>query len=74
MEFEIARARAYYDESAPLIELIHEDSRGSLRALIAIYSALLERIAESPSDVLTRRISLPAIEKIWIVMRSAAAS
>jgi phytoene synthase len=72
MEFEIARARNYYDESAPLIDLIHEESRGSLRALIAIYHGLLERIAESPSDVLIRRISLPAIEKTWIVLRSAA--
>jgi phytoene synthase len=72
MEFEIARARNYYDESAPLIDLIHEESRGSLRALIAIYRGLLQRIAESPSDVLIRRISLPAIEKVWIVLRSAA--
>jgi 15-cis-phytoene synthase len=71
MEFEIARARAYYEESAPLIGMVHRESRGSLRALIAIYSGLLERIAESPSDVLTRRISLPAVEKTWIVLRSA---
>ena len=72
MDFEIARARDYYQESAPLIELVHKESRSSLRALIAIYSGLLERIAESPSDVLTRRISLPAAEKIWLVLRSAA--
>jgi phytoene synthase len=71
MEFEIARARRFYEESAPLIGMVHKDSRGSLRALIAIYSGLLERIAESPSDVLRRRISLPAAEKTWIVLRSA---
>ena len=71
MEFEIARARGYYQESAPLVGLIHKESRGSLRALIAIYSGLLERIAESPSDVLTRRVSLPAMEKTWLVARSA---
>jgi phytoene synthase len=71
MEFEIARARRYYQESAPLVGLIHKESRGSLRALIAIYSELLERIAESPTDVLTRRISLPAADKVWIVLRSA---
>jgi phytoene synthase len=71
MEFEIARARRFYEESAPLVGMVHKDSRGSLRALIAIYSGLLERIAESPSDVLTRRISLPAVEKTWIVLRSA---
>jgi phytoene synthase len=72
MDFEIARARACYDESRPLIELVHKESRASLRALIAIYSVLLDRITESPSDVLTRRISLPTIEKVWIVLRSAA--
>jgi 15-cis-phytoene synthase len=71
MEFEIARARKYYQESAPLVAMVHKESRGSLRALIGIYSSLLERIAESPSDVLTRRISLPATEKTWIVLRAA---
>jgi phytoene synthase len=72
MDFEIARARAYYRESAPLVGMVHKDSRSSLRALIAIYSGLLDHIAESPSDVLTRRISLPTLKKVWIVLRSAA--
>jgi phytoene synthase len=71
MEFEIARARAYYEESAPLTAMIHADSRKAMRALIAIYRSLLDRIAESPADVLTRRVSLPATEKVWIVLRSA---
>ncbi len=71
MDFEIGRARDYYRESAPLVDLIHKESRGSLRALIAIYSGLLERIAETPTDVLTRRIALPTVEKVWIVLRSA---
>jgi phytoene synthase len=71
MEFEIARARAYYDESAPLTAMIHADSRKALRALIAIYRSLLDRIAESPADVLTRRVSLAASQKVWIVLRSA---
>jgi phytoene synthase len=71
MEFEIARARRYYRESATLIGMIHEDSRGAMRALIAIYSGLLERIAEMPSDVLIRRVSLPVTEKVWIVLRAA---
>ncbi len=71
MEFEIARARAYYDESAPLTAMIHADSRKAMRALIAIYRSLLDRISESPADVLTRRVSLPASQKVWIVLRSA---
>lgn len=71
MEFEIARARAYYEESAPLAAMIHADSRRAMRALIAIYRSLLDRIAESPADVLTRRVSLPASQKVWIVLRAA---
>ena len=71
MEFELARARAYYDESAPLTAMIHADSRNAMRALITIYRSLLDRISESPADVLTRRISLPTSQKVWIVLRSA---
>ncbi len=71
MEFEIGRARSYYRESAPLVAMVHQDSRRSLKALIAIYSGLLDRIAESPSDVLTRRIALSTVDKVWIVLRSA---
>src|SRR6185295_7844578 len=51
MRFEAARARTYYTESQPLLELIHPRSRRSLWALIAIYSGLLQRIEERNFDV-----------------------
>jgi phytoene synthase len=70
LEFEADRARAYYRESAPLVELVHPQSRASLRALIGIYSRLLERIVASDYDVMARRIRVPAWEKIWILVRS----
>ena len=68
MDFEIDRARRYYRESAPLLNLIQPKARPSLWALIAIYSNLLDHIAESQYDVLTRRISLSTGEKILIVL------
>jgi phytoene synthase len=71
MEFETDRARRYYRESAPLLELIEPKSRPSLWALIAIYSRLLDHLVESKYDVLTRRISLSSLEKTWIVLRAA---
>jgi 15-cis-phytoene synthase len=71
MEFETARARRYYRESAPLLDLIQPKSRPSLRALISIYSRLLDHVAESHYDVLVRRISLSSLEKTWIVLRAA---
>jgi phytoene synthase len=71
MEFETERARRYYRESAPLLDLIQPESRPSLWALIAIYSRLLDHLAESQYDVLIRRISLSSLEKTWIVLRAA---
>jgi phytoene synthase len=70
MQFEAERARAYYNESRPLLDLIHPRSRASLWALIAIYSRLLERIEGSNYDVFRRRVRLPLWEKSWIVWRA----
>ena len=70
MRFEAARARAYYRDSAPLLDLIHPRSRPSLQALIAIYSRLLDRIEQANYDVFTRRVRLSSFEKSWILMRA----
>src|SRR6202162_3245148 len=73
MRFEAQRARDYYRESAPLVGLIDARSRASLRALIGIYSRLLDRIVASDYAVLERRVRVPAWEKLWVLMRSVAA-
>jgi 15-cis-phytoene synthase len=70
MRFEAARARAYYKESLPLLELIHPRSRRSLWALISIYARLLDRIEGKNYDVFTRRVRLSLIEKSWIVVKA----
>jgi phytoene synthase len=71
MRFEAARAHRYYEESAPLIGLVHNRSRASLWALIEIYRRLLGRIERTNFQVLERRISLPAWEKMGIVLQAA---
>lgn len=70
MDFEAARARQYYTESQPLLGLVRAGGRAALSALIAIYSTLLERIVASHYDVFSRRISLSAAEKCWILLKS----
>jgi len=70
MRFEAARARAYYHEAQPLVGLVHRPSRPSLRALISIYSHLLERIERRNYDVFSGRVSLSGAEKSWIVLRA----
>ena len=44
MRFETARARAYYQESAPLVGMVRRKNRRALWALIEIYRRLLEKI------------------------------
>ena len=68
MAFEAARARDYYRQSSPLVAMIRPGSRASLRALIGIYSRLLDRIVASNYDVLERRIRVPWWEKLWVVI------
>jgi phytoene synthase len=69
-EFEGARARQFYVESRPLLNLVHRDSRSALWALMEIYRRLLDRIEADGFPVLERRVSLPAREKIGIVLRA----
>ena len=69
MRFEAERARRYYDEAKPLVEMVDRGSRASLRALIEIYSQLLDRIVASDFDVLQQRIALTTWEKVWILVR-----
>jgi len=70
MRYEAGRAREYYHQSRPLLDLVHPRSRPSLWALIAIYSRLLDRIEASDYDVFTRRVRLSLFEKSWIVLRA----
>ena len=70
MEFEIERAERYYREASPLLEMTDPESQPSLWAMIAIYHGLLGKVAECPSDVLVRRVSLGVAEKLWIVLRA----
>ena len=71
LSFEAERGRRYYDESRPLLELVHKRSRASLWALIEIYRRLLTRIERSNFDVLSRRISVPTWEKLGILASAA---
>jgi phytoene synthase len=68
LSFEAERAGRYYDESRPLLDLVHKRSRASLWALIEIYRRLLTRVERSNFDVLSRRIRVPTWEKIGIVV------
>jgi phytoene synthase len=69
LEYEAERARKYYESARWLMELVHEDSRGGLWALVEIYSRLLRKITERNYDVFTERVSLSAWEKLKVLGR-----
>jgi 15-cis-phytoene synthase len=70
LAFEAGRAREYYRESAPLVQLVDAGSRRSLWALIEIYRRLLTRIEELNFDVMSGRIRLSTAEKVGILARA----
>ena len=72
LEFELGRAREYYIASRPLLKLVQRDSRPALWTLVEIYRRLLDRIEAQGYPVMERRVSLPAREKIAIVVRAWA--
>ena len=72
VRFEAARTRAWFDRGLGLIDLLDARSASCVLAMTGIYRCILERIASEPVEVLRRRISLPAWEKVWLAARSVA--
>ncbi len=62
------RARGYYDQSRPLLDMVDPSCRKSLWALIEIYSRLLTRIEANRYEVLQDRIRLSGFEKSSVVV------
>ncbi|HUQ91125.1 MAG TPA: phytoene/squalene synthase family protein [Bryobacteraceae bacterium] len=71
LEFQAARARGYYREAMPLLDLVEPEGRAMLRAIIEIYYSLLKRIEARGYEVLKERISVPKAKKLWILTRTA---
>jgi phytoene synthase len=72
LHFQAARARAYYEQSWPLIGLVAVESRAALWTMIAIYRRLLETIDRDPAAVLKRRVGLTLYEKMSFAARGMA--
>jgi phytoene synthase len=67
LALEADRAREFYAAGDALIPYISEDSQPALWALVNIYRALLEKIAEKQYDVFTARVALSRWEKSRIL-------
>ena len=64
IDFQIDRARGYYQSSAALGDLLTPEGKAIFRFMGRGYSQLLERIADAGPDVLVRRVRLSRIQKL----------
>jgi phytoene synthase len=70
IRYEAARASAWFDRGLPLVDQLDRRSGSCVLAMTGIYRSILERIAQEPTEILHRRVSLPAREKVWVAARS----
>jgi phytoene synthase len=72
IEFEVARAREWFDRGLGLVPLLDARSASCVSAMSGIYRRILERIDRAPQSVLEHTVSLPPWEKTWVAVRSLA--
>jgi phytoene synthase len=70
VSFEVTRAREWFEHGLRLLDLLDGRSAACVGAMTGIYRRILERIAEEPTAVMERRVSLPPWEKTWVAVRS----
>lgn len=73
LAFQVARARTYYDASAPLASRVDRESRASLEAMTTIYRTLLDKIERLGARVFQERARLTALEKMSLASKTLAA-
>jgi phytoene synthase len=69
VRFEAHRADQWFEHGLGLLPLLDRRSRACVVAMAGIYRRLLQRIEQDPTQVLVRRVSLPAHEKAWVAAR-----
>ncbi len=69
MEFQVARARNYFEKGKRLLKLLPMRTRACPSVLGGIYSHVLDHIEDNGYDVYERRISLPSREKLFLTVR-----
>ena len=74
MRFQVQRARRYFDTGRRLIPLVPQRSTACPALLLAVYSAILDRIESSGYDVFQERIGLSTPTKLIMMARLWAAS
>jgi 15-cis-phytoene synthase len=67
MNFQIERAREYYQRALPGIEQLDKDGRFAIALAARMYSRILNVIERNKYDVFTKRAFVPTLEKFRLV-------
>ncbi len=65
MQFEIVRARNYYQESSKGIKYLTRDARWPVWASLLLYQGILDVIEQNQYDVFNRRAYVPGVNKFF---------
>ncbi len=72
MRFQIERALRTYDEALALLPAAERQAQKPGLMMASIYRTLLHEIAREPQLVLTKRISLTPLRKLWLAWKVQA--
>ena len=72
MQFQIERALKTYDEALALLPAADRQAQKPGLMMASIYRTLLHEIAREPQLVLTRRVSLTPLRKLWLAWKVQA--
>lgn len=70
MDFQIARAHAYYDEAFAKLPAVDRKAQRPGIIMAGIYRTLLEEIRAGGCHVLTQRTALTPVRKMWIAWKT----
>ena len=70
MDFQIARAESYYDRARAKLPAADRKAQRPGLVMAAMYRTLLREIENDGSHVLTRRVALTPVRKLWIAWKT----
>ena len=72
MNFQVIRAREFYEAAMPGIALLSSDGRFAVKVAAEVYRGILDRIESSGYDVFDRRAFVSPVRKYWITTKAMA--
>lgn len=67
IEFQIERARGYFEEAEPLLRELDFDARFPTLLMGGVYATVLAKLREDPLIVIRKRLSLSPLQKMLVV-------